>query len=168
MKQLTENEIKFIKETKWSPTIFQMGYSDLELCRTPYKGSSSEEGIKEFQKEADKLGVDILTLYNKCTSETDSISLEYEATYLLYLFFTKEELEKLTNNTVLKWLQYFQYYQGYRKWHYENMQYVQEALEIYEGTRVFYLEDDGEVWNISKEESPNSWVWSKPERILKI
>ena len=91
--------------------------------------------------------IDTIDLYKKFTEESDAISLEYEATYLFYTFFTKEELEKLTDEEATKWLKDFQYFSGYRKWDGGNLVYVNEALEVYAGTREFYEEQDGEIWN---------------------
>ena len=154
MKKLTEQEISFIKDTGWTPTLHQMNYSENELKRTHlYQVQNipvSPEMIKlQFESFANQYGFDLYDLYEKtCNLEnSDSISLEYEATYLFYTFFTKEELEKLTDEEATKWIQDFKYYFGYRKWDDGNLVYVKEAIEIYEGTREFYEEYDGDVWN---------------------
>ena len=179
MKQLTEQEIKFIKETGWTPTVYQcaewyktiwtdeklelgQNYRELrEAYENKYRAIAEEVAQNQY-------GFDLNDLYKKCTEESDGITLEEMAPYLFYIFFTKDELEKLTDETATKWLKDFQYYCGYRKWDGGNLKYVYEALDVYSGDRVFYLQDDGEVWNISKSECPNSWIWSKPEIILKI
>lgn len=149
MKKLTEQEIKFIKETGWTPTLLQMNYSTQELKRTKFAGMAREEGAKAFHQEMKKYGINISNLYKKICNEenSDGISLEYDATYLFYTFFTEAELAELTSAAALKWLQDFKYFCGYRKWD-ENLAIaeVQEALEIYNGTREFYNQD-GEVWN---------------------
>ncbi len=154
MKRLTEQEINFIKDTGWTPTLHQMGYSENELKRTHlYQVQNipvSPEMMKlQFESFANQYGFDLCDLYEKtCNLEnSDSISLEYEATYLFYTFFTKEELEKLTDEEATKWLKDFKYFFGYRKWDDGNLVYVKEAIEIYEGTREFYEEYDGDVWN---------------------
>jgi len=153
MKKLTEQEINFIKDTGWTPTLHQMGYSENELKRTHlYQVQNipvSPEMMKlQFESFANQYGFNLDDLYNKtCNLEnSDGISLEYEATYLFYTFFTKEELEKLTDEEATKWLQDFKYFFGYRKWDDGNLVYVEEAIEVYEGTREFY-EQDGEMWN---------------------
>lgn len=165
MKQLTEQEIKFIKETGWTPTLFQMNYDESELKRTKFAGLTREQGAKAFHQEMEKYGIVIKDLYDKCIEEYDGVSLEYEATYLFYTFFTKEELEKLTDEAATKWLKDFQYYFGYRKWDSGNLIYAQEALEVYNGTRLFYLELDGEVWNASLEEVQNNPYFDKIQKI---
>lgn len=147
MKRLTEQEIKFIKDTGWTPTLSQMNYNESELKRTKFSGMTREEGAKAFHAEMKKYNIDISSLYKKFIEECDAISLEYEATYLFYTFFTREELEKLTDEEATKWLKDFQYYVGYRKWNGGNLIYVNEALEIYDGKREFYEESDGEIWN---------------------
>lgn len=159
MKQLTENEIKFIKETGWTPTVEQCG----EWGRTVFP---SLFGKADFKKEyldedgyvvdefSDKVNeyvlktydIDTVDLYKKFTEESDAVSLEYEATYLFYAFFTKEELEKLTDEEATKWLKGFQYFSGYRKWDGGNLIYVYEAIDIYNGARELYIQDDS-VWN---------------------
>lgn len=159
MKQLTENEIKFIKETGWTPTVEQCG----EWGRTVFP---SLFGKADFKKEyldedgyvvdefSDKVNeyvlktydIDTVDLYKKFTEESDAVSLEYEATYLFYTFFTKEELEKLTDEEATKWLKGFQYFSGYRKWDGGNLIYVYEAIDIYSGARELYIQDDS-VWN---------------------
>ena len=177
MKQLTEQEIKFIKETGWTPTVYQCD----EWYKTIWTDEHLEIGPESTYKErkeaysakyeelafntAKKYGVDLGKLYKKCTDNSDSISLEYEATYLFYILFTKEELELLTDEEATEFLKNFQYYLGYRKWDGGNLQYVQEALEVYNRTRVFYLENDSDVWNI---EADSSWLKDNKNKILKI
>ena len=78
----------------------------------------------------------------------DSISLEYDAVYLLYTFLTREELENMNDSEVLEWLKNFKYWCGYRKYDIDLAHMHRcEALEVYDGTREFYETDDGEVWN---------------------
>lgn len=145
MKRLTEQEIKFIKETGWTPTVQQCN----EYSRTnkaPYYIDSFAESQNIARED---FNIDLIELYNKTCDidNSDGISLEYEATYLFYTFFTKEELEKLTDEEATKWLKDFKYFFGYRKWDDGNLVYVKEAIEVYEGTREFYEEYDGDVWN---------------------
>ena len=159
MKKLTENEIKFIKETGWTPTVEQCG----EWGRTVFpslfgkadfkKEYLDEDGyvVDEFSDKVNEYvlktyNIDTVDLYKKFTEESDAISLEYEATYLFYTFFTKEELEKLTDEEATKWLKDFQYFSGYRKWDGGNLVYVYEAVDIYNGARELYIQDDS-VWN---------------------
>ena len=160
MKKLTENEIKFIKETGWTPTVEQCD----EWGRTIFTNLFNKDAFKkkyldedgyvvdEFSNKVNEYvlktyNIDTVDLYKKFTEESDAISLEYEATYLFYTFFTKEELEKLTDEEATKWLKDFQYFSGYRKWDGGNLIYVNEALEVYAGTRELYEEQDGEIWN---------------------
>ena len=171
MKKLTSEEIKFIKETGWTPTLHQMSYDESELKRNRFIGTkfakmTKKEAAEAFLQEMDKYGVNIQELYNKCTENYDGISLEYEATYLFYTFFTKEELEKMTDEQATEWLKDFQYHFGYRKWDGGNLVYVEEALEIYNGQRVFYLEEDDDIWNMPKEQLKHSWVGDHPELIV--
>ena len=160
MKKLTEQEINFIKETGWTPTVEQCDewertiFVNLFTKAAFKKKHLDEDGyvIDEFSNKVNEYvlktyNIDTVDLYKKFTEESDAISLEYEATYLFYTFFTKEELEKLTDEEATKWLKDFQYFSGYRKWDGGNLIYVNEALEVYAGTREFYEEPNGEIWN---------------------
>ena len=179
MKQLTKDEIRFIKETGWTPTVQQanewertvwgrMVFPYVEHGFSKERDSYNIKCLDMAYYKAMEYGIDLTSLYGKCTDESDAITLEYDATYLFYTFFTKEQLEDMNDESATRWLKDFKYYFGYRKWDGGNMRFVNEALEVYNGYRVFYLEDDGSVGNISHDEYPNSWVWSEPERILKI
>ena len=159
MKQLTENEIKFIKETGWTPTVEQCNEWGRTVFpslfdKANFKKEYLDEGgyaVNEFSNKVNEYvlktyGIDTVDLYKKFTEESDAISLEYEATYLFYAFFTKEELEKLTDEEATKWLKDFQYFSGYRNWDGGNLIYVYEAIDIYNGARELYIQDDS-VWN---------------------
>ncbi len=145
MKRLTEQEINFIKKTGWTPTVYQCN----EYKRTnkaPYYIDSFAEAQNIARED---FNIDLFELCNKlCNLEnSDWISLEFEATYLLYTFFTPEELLEMDNTWALNWLQDFKYYFGFRKWNERDVETcIQEALRIYAGTREFY-EQDGEMWN---------------------
>lgn len=175
MKPLTKDEIRFVKETHFTPTVSQCDqyylttYTD-EHCE--YEPSDTyherrdlyskrwEKIIKKDAKE--KYNVDLDKFLDKNlnidNNDFDGISLEYVATYLFYCFFTKEELEKLTDEEATKFLQDYRYYGGFRKWDGGNLPFAQEAIEIYNGERVFYLQDKN-VWNIRKDEMhPNSYA----------
>lgn len=162
MKKLTEQEIKFIKETGWTPTLHQMGYSENELKRTHlYQVQnipvSPEMMQLQFESFANQYGFNLSDLYEKtCNLEnSDGISLEYEATYLLYTFFSDDDLMHLDTAWALKWLQDFKYYFGYRNWSERDVENaIYEALEIYGGKREFYEEND-EMWNREVEENGN-------------
>lgn len=153
MKRLTEQEIEFIKCTGWTPTLHQMEYSENELKRTRLYQSlpgSSEMMRIQFANFANIYGFNLLDLYNKTCSldSADSISLEEEAIYLFYTFFTKDELVDIDDAYALKWLKDFKYYYGFRKWsEYEAEKAVLDALEVYSGTRTFAEDDNGEIYS---------------------
>lgn len=158
MKPLTKEEIKFIKETGWTPTvqqtdewtrtIFADNYiptQDAYELETKYGNDWRFVYVEKYAK--DNYDVNLDELYKKCTDKADSITLENDATYLFYTFFTLEELEKLTNEQATKWLQDFKYYSGYRKWIEGNLQYVDEAISVYKKQSAFYIdEDDDNIW----------------------
>lgn len=168
MKPLTDQEIRFVKETGFTPTVFQCG----EYYRTiftkekidyniPNYDQAEEEYIRKWYKVAsdyakEHYGIDLGEFIDKNLgagiNDSDGISLEYTATYLFYCFFTKEELEKLTDKEATKFLKDYRYYFGYRKWDTGNLIYVQEAIEAKDGNRVFYVDGEGDnVYNIEKE-----------------
>lgn len=147
MKRLTEQEIKFVKETGFTPTVFQCD----EYSRTnkePYYIDSYAEAQNIAREDFD---IDVDEFLSKNIGmeldDSDSISLEFVATYLLYCFFTKEELEALTPEAALQWLQDYRYFFGFRKW---DAQYamieINDALMVYEGKAEFYDNTDGNVW----------------------
>ena len=145
MRRLTENEIRFIKETGITATVIQCDEWDRSTCSNyvdAEKLADAEYGInlQEFLRV-------LADVYY------DNISLDYDAVYLLYTFLTREELENMNDGEVLKWLRDFKYWFGYRKYDID-LAYIHrcEALEVYDGTREFYETDDGEVWNRKIEE----------------
>ena len=155
MKQLTDQEIRFIKETGWTPNFEQMDYADFELKGTPYESLTVEEARAKFQKLAKDYGINLDKLYLKACDpdNSDEISLEFDATYLIYTFLNTKQLIDMDASKVLYWLQGFKYYYGFRKWTtYLAQVAIQEALEVHAGTREFYITDEGEVWNREKED----------------
>ena len=145
MRRLTENEIRFIKETGITATVIQCdewGRSTCSNYADAEKLADAEYGInlQEF-------------LCVLADVHYDSISLDYDAVYLLYTFLTREELENMNDGEVLEWLRDFKYWFGYRKYNID-LAYIHrcEALEVYDGTREFYETDNGEVWNREIEE----------------
>ena len=143
MRRLTENEIRFI--TGITPTVIQCDEWDHSQC----------SNYADAEKLADEeYGINLDEFSSVLLDDNyDSISLEYNAVYLLYTFLTREELENMNGNEVLEWLKNFKYWCGYRKYD-ADLAYMHrcEALEVYNGTREFYETDDGEVWNREVEE----------------
>ncbi len=164
MKALTENEVAFVKETGFTPTVWQCG----EYYRTiftkekvewtgdddDYSGrrQAYEEHFYNIAKETarNEYNVDLDNFIQKNLSvdlnDYDSISLEYVAAYLFYLFFTEEELLKLTDEEATKFLKDYRYYFGFRKWDGGNLGYVNDAIRAHRGEIEFYETEDGNVW----------------------
>ena len=167
MKQLTAKEIQFVKDTHFTPTVDQCAewyrtiFTDEQIDISDKDYASKREAYSEkwykvaYDYAKEKYGIDLdafITKNNNIENDDyDGISLEYVATYLFYCFFTKEELENLTDKEATEFLKDYRYYGGFRKWDGGNLTYVQEAIEAYEGTRIFYLQDDGNVWNTEVE-----------------
>lgn len=155
MIELNPEEIRFVKEIHFTPTVYQLN----EYSRTPFKD------YKECKKVANKLyhfDLDNFIKKNLNQKDTDELSLEYVATYLLYTFFTEDELEELSGEDALKWLEDYRYYRGF--WKFETDQVltcIDKALEVYYGVREFYSSDDNQIWNreidsIESEETTNA------------
>ena len=140
MRRLTENEIKFIKETGITATVIQCDEWNRSTCSN--YADAEKLADEEYGINLDEFSIVLLD------DNYDSISLEYDAVYLLYTFLTREELENMNGNEVLEWLKNFKYWCGYRKYD-VDLAYMHrcEALEVYDGTREFYETDDGEIWN---------------------
>ena len=169
MKQLTKQEINFVKETGFTPTVFQCDEYHRTIFTNERVSRKNRQAYSEqyYKLAADyaklQYNIDLDVFINKNIGEklddSDVISLEYVATYLFYCFFTKDELEKLTDKDATEFLQDYRYFSGFRKWYDGNLIYVNEAIEVYNGERVFYLQDDGNVWHIRKDElATNSYA----------
>lgn len=171
MEPLTKAEIQFIKETGWTPTvqqadewrrtIFVKDFLPKKLStdgRIKEKSKNDEEAFNSAIKYADeKYNINLIDLYDKCTHAYDITTLEHDAAYLFYVFFTKEELKKLTDEEATSWLKDFKYYCGYRKWDGDNLLYVDEAISVYDGQAAFYLDKDNTVWWFDGHPSPSSY-----------
>lgn len=145
MKELTADEIKFVKDTNFTPTTYQ---TDI------YSGTSFKDFEEAAKTAKDEYNFKLSDFLKKNLEQDDSdgISLEYVATYLLYSFFDREDLEKISPKEALKWLQDYRYFCGFRKWDEDLVaQEIQEAIEVYDGVREFYLVAN-QVWNREKEE----------------
>lgn len=140
MEPISTREWKFLKTHNITPTVFECD----EWNRTDFKD------FMEASQYAKALKINLGDLLERAYGHTDTISLEFEATYFFYNWFTKDELENLTEEEATKALQNWKYFGGFRKWDSGNLQYVEEALEVYNGTRHFYIYKDKcgtDVWN---------------------
>jgi len=142
MKRLTPEEIKFVKETKFTPTVYQ--------CDQYYL-TSFDDYTDAAKVAKEKYGVDLDKFIAKniaaSLNDADAISLDYVAIYLLYSFFTKDELEKMTPKEALSWLMEYRYYFGFRKWAEQDAaNAIYDAIAIYDGAAEFYDQPDGNVW----------------------
>ena len=162
MRKLTENEVAFVKETGFTPTVWQCGEyyrtiftkERVELEGDDYSGrrQAYEEHFYNVAKETarNEYNVDLDKFIQKNLSadldDYDGISLEYVAAYLFYLFFTEEELLKLTDEEATKFLQDY-YYCGFRKWDDGKLGYVNDAIRAHRGEIEFYEDtDDNVLW----------------------
>jgi len=107
MHTLSENEIKFLKETKFSPTVVQCD----EWKRTTI-GS-----FDEAAEAAKAYGVDFDALWENINNQEDwnGLSLSEIAVYLFATFFTLDELESLTDDEAERFLHNWKYHLGFRK-----------------------------------------------------
>lgn len=140
MQRLTKQEWKFLKDNNLTPTVIQCD----EWKRSTFRN------LKDAVKTAEKLGINFEDLTNKMFGDMDFITLENEAVYVLYNWFTEEELENLTDEEVTKFLQDWKYFGGYRKWDGGNLCYVEEALQVYHGQKFFEIDpQDSQIWVVS-------------------
>lgn len=64
--KLTESEIKFLKDTKWSISLYEGNYSKESLKNTPYSDLSPKDaGIKYEITLAKIYDIDVHQLYDK-------------------------------------------------------------------------------------------------------
>ena len=137
MRPLKDNEIKFLKDTGFTPTV----YSCDEWYRSKLKDDADAE------KKACEYGIELSPFYNMLMEEYDIISLENEAAYILYLFFTNEQLAKLSDADALKFLQDWKYHCGFRKWsECDAMVARHEAERIHMGFTKVTSDSDGKLW----------------------
>ena len=89
MRRLTENEIRFIKETGITATVIQCDEWDRSTC----------SNYADAEKLADaEYGINLQEFLRVLADvHYDSISLDYDAVYLLYTFLTREELENMNH-----------------------------------------------------------------------
>ena len=162
MKRLTPNEIRFVKETGFTPTVYQCDQYYLTIFtdeKLDYNSATYHKDREKYshkwytvvEKAAkEKYDVDLDLFLSKNLNiendDYDGISLEYVATYLFYCFFTKEELERLTDEEATKFLQDYRYYCGFRKWGGDCYPYIREAIQAHDGSIEFYDTEDGNVW----------------------
>ena len=141
MKLLNEQEIKFLKETKYSCTVFQCD----EWDRCSFKNFSEASTVA-----TNSYGIDLVELNKKLFDGGDAISLEFAAGYLFYIFFTENELQHLSSDLGLKFLQDFKYFEGWRKAEeVDAFIAICDGIRLHQGTLVFTKEfGDDEVWYV--------------------
>lgn len=159
MKPLTSAQIKFIKHTQITPTIFQCD----EWERTIWKHNPSSDeiaatcadlGICATKDEALTLWEELLYDFNRCE---DGISLEDAAIYLFRTFLTPDEMEKMLEAPSIdqglygynltqsgQWLRDWKYFNGYRKW--DDCDYLLE--QALDESYVMYVDDDGDIYYV--------------------
>ena len=144
MKYLTNNEIKFLKETGFTLTVLQC--DEWDRC--------SVKSFEEATIIADKnYNISLKELVSKLKEGEDSISLEFAAGYLFYTFFTEKQLHKLSDKDGLKFLQDFKYFFGWRKAEYLDARLgIEDALKLYNHTYVFTHQFDDCVWYLDENE----------------
>ena len=145
MKLLTANEIKFLKETGWTPTVTSCN----EWKRCTFTEDQEDEVMKSYGIDAEAFRFMIFD-----DNAIDCISLAEEAAYILSVFFTWSELfQMMRDKTVLKWLQDWRYFCGYRKWD-EGEAYIAAgvAMDIVGGCKKVITDEDGYIWIVDRED----------------
>jgi len=157
MRLLTENEIKFLKDTGWTPTVYQCG--NREWYRTIFCDEINEDQLSgdftnndEVQQHCaiyadEKYGIDLPAFYDDLVKDMDGISLEEEAPYIIYCLLTEEELDSKTDAELLQWLKDWKYFFGYRKADEQDARIARyEAKGLFNGAREVRTYDDGSIY----------------------
>ena len=163
MKLLTENEIKFIKDTGVTPTVIQCG--NREWYRTIFCDEIDQDQLTGDFTNSDEVfahacvyakqmyDVDLPALYHKCMLDIDGISVDYEAPYIIYTLLTEEELDKMTDKQLIEWLRDWKYFYGWRKHEEWDARIArEEAKGLYNGAREIRTWDDGTIYVSAAEE----------------
>ena len=165
MKYLTDNEWKFIKETKFTPTVLQCGeyyktiFTDERISVGEENYASRREAynqkwytvVEKYAKE--KYDINLYELYKKMADGDDGISLEFAAPYILYNLYTREELVAMTDKQALEALQDFKYFGGWRKADEMDARLaLYDAIKMHDGKVAFTTEFDNDVWYTEAEE----------------
>lgn len=136
MKQLTELEWKFLKETRFTPTVYQCE----EWPRTTLNNA------EDYYSAAAKFGINGSKLIDKLNAEEDACTIDDAAAYILYNYFTEDELSKKSDQDLLEFLCGFKYFFGFRKYAVEAIQFVRETLlQLYRHEAEFQVDDDGDI-----------------------
>ncbi len=152
MRRLTEQEIKFLKETGWTPTKYQMN-SDVEYKNAKLQKPADVADWNDYYEQVaqEQYGIDLSALYNKCVEENDAISLENEAPYIMSILLDFETLDEFAfdGRKALDWLQGWQYFFGYRKSdEFEAANWANLAIDIKRGAVLAqeYDDIDDSIW----------------------
>lgn len=142
MRLLTKNEIDFVKATKFTPTVYQCDQYYLTIFESYEQAEEFARRVYNFD-----LGEFLQKNIGIELKDNDSISLEMNAAYLFYCFFTQEELTNMSAEDGLKWLQDYRYFLGYRKWSPQDAQNaIDEAIKIHLGYSRVTVGSDNNVW----------------------
>ena len=140
MHKLSENELRFLKETGFTPTVCQCD----EYGRTnkePYYIDSFAEAQNIAEED---FNVDLIKLLDNINDikDWDSLVLPDIAIYLFTTFFTKEELESKTDDELEKFLHDFRYHCGFRKFGWFGL-CREIALKVFNDGWVVDEDEDG-------------------------
>ena len=163
MKYLTDNEWKFIKETKFTPTVFQCN----EYHKTTFANLCDKEDEQRNFNVAQAIAksyydVDLKELIDKASDGDDGISLEFAAPYILYNLYTRDELVAMSNKQALEALRDFKYFCGWRKAdEMDGRIALYEAIKMHDGEVAFTDEFDGDVWFTVEEKYEDDCAWDE-------
>lgn len=144
MKYLTEQEIKFLKDTGFTMTVLQC--DEWNRCKV----KSVEEATIVANRD---YNISLKELVMKLREGEDWISLEFAAGYLFYIFFTEEQLDELSDKDALEFLKDFKYFFGWRKADYQDARNaIEDALKLYNHTYVFTHQFDDCIWYLDNNE----------------
>ena len=139
MKALTAKEWKILKETGFTPTVYQCD----EWSRT----LMTDKSTGGFLRLCADVGVNGSQLIDKLCAEEDSFTIDDAAAYILYNYFTEAELDKKTDQELLDFLCGFKYFFGFRKYSVYSIPFVRETLaHLYADETEFAVDDDDDIY----------------------
>lgn len=138
MKALTDKEWKILKETGFTPTVYQCD----EWSRTLLKDKS----VSGFLRACADAGINGSQLMDKLCAEENSCTIDDAAAYILYNYFAEADIDKKTDQELLDFLCGFKYFFGFRKYSVCSIPFVRETLvQLYGHETEFAVDDDDDI-----------------------
>ena len=143
MKRLTDIEVKVIKHFNITATQIQMADNDEWMPPLSVVATFCMHNGYPIVYDKISAGLFLMNLGDKILEPEDAFSREDLAVWLLTNYFTREELEHMSYEDILKFLQDWKYFNGFRKDSvYDVMVYMYNAQAVFDG--LYVLDEDKE------------------------